>query len=386
MLCGQVQSGKAISNDGSDWAVCADWRVAKRFATAMVDLDMPYFTGTIKALCMEHPIQEIIIGNIPGASDPQEVNVQTGNVVHKPNENTNTNDNSQNLDKHNERNKTNNSESIVAGGAEATSNENAVVTIFRWTVLFQVKQMTWSELNMQQQFKLVQWLSVKTSQRNHWKKVPTISGLDISVDKMKQLQADDESFKKSWALSKQTMNKDAKFGYVANNGLLYRAQRDKRDGEYKFQLVVPKELREKVMSLVHKTLLSGHRNTNKTIARITSKFWGSGHVCSKTMMDSSMRYESKKLLDRERNYSVGEREALAILWAVSKFYRYLYGTHFVLESHHHPLQYLNTSDSQNPRVMRWSLAFQPFRYTVKYIRGEDNFCADYLSRCQAEYD
>jgi hypothetical protein len=97
-------------------------------------------------------------------------------------------------------------------------------------------------------------------------------------------------------------------------------------------------------------------------------------------------YASKKLLDRERNYSVGEREALAIVWAVSKFYRFLYGTHFTLESDHRPLQYLNTSDSQNPRVMRWSLALQPFRYTVKYIRGDDNFCADYLSRCHADCD
>jgi len=55
--------------------------------------------------------------------------------------------------------------------------------------------------------------------------------------------------------------------------LLYRAQHDKRDGEYKFQLVVPKELREKVMSLAHETLFGGHKNTNKTIARITSEFY-----------------------------------------------------------------------------------------------------------------
>jgi hypothetical protein len=92
-------------------------------------------------------------------------------------------------------------------------------------------------------------------------------------------------------------------------------------------------------------------------------------------------YASKKLLDREQNYSVGEREALAIVWAVSKFHRFLYGRHFILESDHRPLQYLNSTDSKSPRLMRWSLALQPYRYTVKYIRGENNFCADYLSRC-----
>ena len=69
-------------------------------------------------------------------------------------------------------------------------------------------------------------------------------------------------------------------------------------------------------------------------------------------------YASKKLIPREQNYSVGEREALAIIWAVKKFHRYLYGQHFTLESDHRPLEYLQTSHSQNPRIMRWSLAIQ----------------------------
>ena len=74
-------------------------------------------------------------------------------------------------------------------------------------------------------------------------------------------------------------------------------------------------------------------------------------------------YASKKLIPREQNYSVGEREALAIIWAVKKFHRYLYGQHFTLESDYRPLEYLQTIHSQNPRIMRWSLALQPYRYT-----------------------
>jgi len=70
-------------------------------------------------------------------------------------------------------------------------------------------------------------------------------------------------------------------------------------------------------------------------------------------------YDSRKILPREQNYSVGEREALAVVWAVNKFHRYLYGQHFILESDHRPLEYLQTSHSTNPRIMRWSLSLHP---------------------------
>ena len=41
--------------------------VVKRYPTAVVELDTPYYRGTMKVLRMETPVQDIIIGNIPGA-------------------------------------------------------------------------------------------------------------------------------------------------------------------------------------------------------------------------------------------------------------------------------------------------------------------------------
>ena len=41
--------------------------VVKRYPTAVVELDTPYYRGTTKVLCMKTPVQAIIIGNIPGA-------------------------------------------------------------------------------------------------------------------------------------------------------------------------------------------------------------------------------------------------------------------------------------------------------------------------------
>ena len=38
-----------------------------------------------------------------------------------------------------------------------------------------------------------------------------------------------------------------------------------------------------------------------------------------------MCFASRKLLDREKRYSTIERECLAIVWAVHKFVRFLWG-------------------------------------------------------------
>jgi len=42
--------------------------IVKRYPTAMVELDTPFFIGKTKVLGMDNPVQDIIIGNIPGAS------------------------------------------------------------------------------------------------------------------------------------------------------------------------------------------------------------------------------------------------------------------------------------------------------------------------------
>ena len=62
-------------------------------------------------------------------------------------------------------------------------------------------------------------------------------------------------------------------------------------------------------------------------------------------------YASRKLLDRERRYSTIERECLAIVWAIDKFTRYLWGREFALETDHRSLTYLQQSKLMNGRLM-----------------------------------
>jgi len=41
--------------------------VVKHYPTAVMELKTPYYMGKAKVLCMENLLQEVIIGNIPGA-------------------------------------------------------------------------------------------------------------------------------------------------------------------------------------------------------------------------------------------------------------------------------------------------------------------------------
>lgn len=91
-------------------------------------------------------------------------------------------------------------------------------------------------------------------------------------------------------------------------------------------------------------------------------------------------YASRKLLPREKNYSVIEKECLALVWGVQKFSVYLYGRPFKLETDHKPLAYLQTSKNLNGRLMRWALILQPYVMHFQVIKGSANVGADYLSR------
>jgi len=69
-------------------------------------------------------------------------------------------------------------------------------------------------------------------------------------------------------------NRKAQF--FIKNEILYRKYIGKHDGEGIIQLVVPESLREKVVSLAHDTLLSGHRGSTKTLNRVLQEFYWPG--------------------------------------------------------------------------------------------------------------
>ena len=91
-------------------------------------------------------------------------------------------------------------------------------------------------------------------------------------------------------------------------------------------------------------------------------------------------FVSRKLLPREKNYSVIEKECLAIVWSLQMFYVYLFGQRFTIETDHQPLSWLEKMKNANQSLTRWALAVQPFCFEIHHRRGSLNKNADGLSR------
>ncbi|BFY99110.1 hypothetical protein BsWGS_02150 [Bradybaena similaris] len=91
-------------------------------------------------------------------------------------------------------------------------------------------------------------------------------------------------------------------------------------------------------------------------------------------------YVSRKLNGAERNYATVELEALAVIYTVSKFKKYLLGKPFIIQSDNQPLKVITTGMPKNARIARWALILQDFTFTVSHIEGKKNCLADLLSR------
>ncbi|GBM75540.1 Retrovirus-related Pol polyprotein from transposon 17.6 [Araneus ventricosus] len=80
-------------------------------------------------------------------------------------------------------------------------------------------------------------------------------------------------------------------------------------------------------------------------------------------------YLRKKFSGLEKRYTATERECAAIIFVIKKLSYYLDGQKFKIKTDHNPLVWLKTNAGNNPRLMRWALALQPFNYTIVHRPG-----------------
>ncbi|CAF4870377.1 unnamed protein product [Pieris macdunnoughi] len=96
--------------------------------------------------------------------------------------------------------------------------------------------------------------------------------------------------------------------------------------------------------------------------------------------DRPIAFASRTMNKAECNYSVTEKECLAILFGTKTFRPYLYGNRFTVVTDHKPLQWLFNCKDPGSRLIRWRLKLEEFEYDIKYKKGKINSNADALSR------
>ncbi|GJP49627.1 hypothetical protein CLOM_g8813, partial [Closterium sp. NIES-68] len=91
-------------------------------------------------------------------------------------------------------------------------------------------------------------------------------------------------------------------------------------------------------------------------------------------------YESRKLQGVEKNYTVHDKEMLAIIHAFKTWRCYLTRADITVRTDHKSLQYMRAQPNLNPRQIRWlDFLESNFHYTITYKRGANNI-ADALTR------
>ncbi|KAE8690692.1 cytochrome P450 78A7-like [Hibiscus syriacus] len=91
-------------------------------------------------------------------------------------------------------------------------------------------------------------------------------------------------------------------------------------------------------------------------------------------------FESRKLNDTERRYTVQEKEMTAIIHCLRVWRHYLLGAHFTIKTDNVATSYFQTQKKLSPKQARWQDFLAEFDYTLEYKPGKTNVVVDALSR------
>ncbi|UYV76203.1 K02A2.6-like [Cordylochernes scorpioides] len=162
----------------------------------------------------------------------------------------------------------------------------------------------------------------------------------------------------------------------------------KKEQKWKWETPEERAVKDIKEKLVHSTLLVHFDPRKRQILSCDASGVGIGAVLSQVQGDNDIRpvaFASRTLTPAEKKYSQLEREALGIVFGVTRFRNYLLGNRFTLRTDHKPLVTLFSENKGIPtiaanRIQRWAIILSAYQYKIEYIKGTSNTEADVLSR------
>ncbi len=113
----------------------------------------------------------------------------------------------------------------------------------------------------------------------------------------------------------------------------------------------------------------------------------SGYACGATLTQKDengkeyvVGYYSKLFSGAELNYTISEKECLAILRGIKNWHIYLYGVHFFVITDHYALKWLLTIKNPQGRLARWSIMVSIYDFEIIHRAGRIHGSVDGLSR------
>lgn len=143
--------------------------------------------------------------------------------------------------------------------------------------------------------------------------------------------------------------------------------------------------------LLNNNLLELYDQNKPIIVTTDASPYGVGAVLAHLVngVEKPVLFASSTLSPSEKNYSQIHREALAVMFGIKKFHKYIYGHKFTLCSDNEALKEIfnpnrDTSSITASRLQRWAVMLSIYEYEFKYRPAKRNAPADAMSRLPLE--
>src|SRR5882757_8148500 len=140
--------------------------------------------------------------------------------------------------------------------------------------------------------------------------------------------------------------------------------------------------------LANPPILAHYRPGDEIFLYTDASGYGLGAILTQIQdgLERTLQYASCTLNRHQENYSVTEKECLAIVWAIDKFRHYLLGVEFTVKTDHCGLCWLMRITDPSGKLARWALRLQEYNFKIIYKNGKAHTNVDPLSRYPTKED